>query len=148
MNVNEQLGSAIRLASSIHEGVTDKSGKPYILHPLYVMTQLLYDTELAIMGVLHDVIEDSDLILEDFVRFGYSERVIKGLDCLTHREEETYEEYIDRICDNYDAIRVKRKDLEHNSNITRLKGVRPKDLERIEKYHKAFIKLGEARKKF
>jgi len=44
---------------------------------------------------------------------------------------------------NIDAIRVKRKDLEHNSDITRLKGIKKNDLERIEKYHKAFTTLGE-----
>ena len=43
---------------------------------------------------------------------------------------------------------IKRKDLEHNSDITRLKGIRPKDLERMEKYHKAFLYLGEAKKQF
>ncbi len=67
---------------------------------------------------------------------------------LTHQKNVPYEEYIDNMCDNYDAIRIKRKDLEHNSDITRLKGVTEKDLARMEKYHKAFIKLGEARAKF
>lgn len=32
-------------------------------------------------------------------------------------------------------------DLEHNSSILRLKGIRQKDLERIQKYHRAYFIL-------
>ena len=112
---------------------------------------MLFDTELAIMGVLHDVIEDSggDITLERLQRVGFSSRVINGLACLTHKKEDDYlEGYIPKICQNYDAIRVKRKDLEHNSDITRLKGITPKDCARMEKYHKAFVMLTEAKRKF
>jgi len=139
------LAKAISIAAQAHEGQVDKSGKAYILHPLHLMNQLMYDEELAIIAVLHDVVEDSDWELDDMIEEGFSFRVTEALDLLTHCSQDSYEEYIDLICDNQDAITVKRKDLEHNSCITRLKGVRPKDLARIEKYHKAFLKLGEAR---
>lgn len=144
----EMLGQAIRLAANAHSTQFDKGGKPYILHPLFLMNQLLYDTELAIIAVLHDVIEDTLYTLTELIEYGYSERVILALALLTHNTDETYEEYIEGICTNYDAIRVKRKDLDHNSRILRLKGTRPKDFERLEKYHRAYVKLGEARKKF
>ena len=139
------LAKAISIAAQAHEGQVDKSGKAYILHPLHLMNQLMYDEELAIIAVLHDVVEDSDVDEDDLYRLGFSKRVISALDLLTHKEWDSYEDYIEGICTNQDAITVKRKDLEHNSCITRLKGVRPKDLVRIEKYHKAFLKLGEAR---
>lgn len=139
------LAKAISIAAQAHEGQVDKAGKAYILHPLHLMNQLLFDEELAIIAVLHDVIEDSDWTLHDLNDEGFSGRVLAALFLLTHDTVHTYEEYIECICVNQDAITVKRKDLEHNSDITRLKGVRPKDLARIEKYHKAFIKLGEAR---
>ena len=79
---------------------------------------------------------------------GMSARVLLGVDLLTHKPEESYEEYIEGVCTNYDTIRVKRKDLEHNSDITRLKGVGPKDLDRMVKYHKAFTRLTEAKRGF
>lgn len=139
------LAKAISIAAQAHFGQVDKSGKAYILHPLHLMNQLMYDEELAIIAVLHDVVEDSDWELRDLAQAGFSERVINALSCLTHYSHNSYETYIEIICGNQDAITVKRKDLEHNSCITRLKGVRPKDLARIEKYHKAFLKLGEAR---
>lgn len=151
MNKQEQLAEAIDIASEVHLGQFDRGGKPYILHPLHLMNQLLFDVELAAIAVLHDVIEDSDgnVVLEDLIIKGFSERVISALHLLSHKDGDVYlEVYIKNIMSNYDAIRVKRKDLEHNSDITRLKGVKPKDLARMEKYHKAFIMLGEAKKEF
>ncbi len=151
MNKQEQLRIAIDLANEIHKDQFDKGGKPYVLHPLHLMNQLMFDTQLATIAVLHDVIEDSDgaLDLADLRRYGFSDRVLNALHLLTHDKGEDYlDVYIGAICGNYDAIRVKRKDLEHNSCITRLKGVGPKDLARIEKYHKAYLILGEAKKQF
>ena len=139
------LAKAISIAAQAHEGQVDKSGKAYILHPLHLMNQLLWDEELAIIAVLHDVVEDSDWTIMELAGEGFSFRVTEALGCLTHYDHDSYEQYISIVCTNQDAIIVKRKDLEHNSDITRLKGLRPKDLVRIEKYHKAFIKLGEAR---
>lgn len=144
----KQLDAGISVAVRYHCGLYDKGGKPYILHAFYVMNALMYDPELATIGVLHDVIEDSNLTIEYFINLGYTQRVIDGLILLTHNPEDTYQEYIDKIATSYDAIRVKRKDLEHNSLITRLKGSRPKDLERIKKYHDAFIFLGKAKANF
>ena len=145
MNTQEQLALAIRIAVTAHEGQYDKGGKPYILHPLHLMSQLMYDPELAAIAVLHDVVEDSKWTMNDLVDNGFSDRVVNTVYKLTHQHGETYDEYIGYICDSIDAIIVKRKDLEHNSDITRLKGVTDKDLARMAKYHKAFIKLGKAR---
>lgn len=148
MNEYRKLMEAIGIATYAHYNQFDRGGKPYILHPLHLMNQLFFDIELATIAVLHDVIEDSDWTLEDLREKGFSDRVRTALELLTHDPEDSYEGYIIKIGYNYDAIRVKRKDLEHNSDITRLKGVTEKDLERIEKYHKAFIYLGKAKKKF
>lgn len=142
------LDAAILLATEVHAGQYDKGGKPYILHPLHIMQQVMFDTELAIIAVLHDVVEDSPVTIDNLIGVGFSKRVIEALELLTHKEGVSYEEYIEGITKNYDAIRIKRKDLEHNSDITRLKGVTDKDLKRIEKYHRAFIKLGTAKKEF
>lgn len=148
MNNQKQLSQAIAIAANAHVKQLDKGGKAYILHPLHLMSQLLFDTELATIAVLHDVIEDSDITLSDLIEAGYSDRVTSALDLLTHKEGDSYQEYIELISTNYDSIRVKRKDLEHNSDITRLKGVRDKDLNRMKKYHDAFIFLGIAKRDF
>jgi len=141
----KNLDKAILLAAEAHAGQFDKGGKPYILHPLHLMQQLLFDPELAQIAVLHDVVEDSNMTFEQLVKLGFSNRVIDALTLLTHNPSDSYEDYILGIATNQDAIKVKRKDLEHNSDITRLKGVTDKDLERMKKYHKAFLFLGENR---
>ena len=143
-----QLDVAINIASNARKGQFDKGGKPYILRPLHLMNALLFDTQLATIAVLHDVAEDSSVTLEDMAEAGMSLRVMLALDYLTHKPGVSYEDYIERVASNYDAIRIKRKDLEHNSDITRLKGISEKDLARMEKYHKAFLRLTEAKKMF
>ena len=148
MTKNEQLDKAISVAVAAHSGKFDKGGKPYILHPLHLMNQLMFDLELAAIAVLHDVVEDSAYCFEDLKELGFSSRVISALILLTHDAEESYELYIAKVSSNYDAVRVKRKDLEHNSDITRLIGIQKEDIERIEKYHHAFVRLGEAKKQF
>ena len=146
MNKQKQLARAIEIATEAHSGQFDKGGKPYILHPLHLMGQLMFDTQLATIAVLHDAVEDSHWTLNDLSASGFSPRVINALILLTHDKSFSYEMYIESICTNYDAIRVKRKDLEHNSDITRLKGITEKDLARVEKYHRAFMRLGEAKR--
>lgn len=107
----KQLGVAIQLATIAHSGQYDKSGKPYILHPLHLMSELMYDTELAIIAVLHDVVEDSEFTLEDLKYYGMSERVLAALKLLTHNKDQSYDDYITEIASSQDAITVKRKRL-------------------------------------
>lgn len=148
MNAYEQLDLGIKVAVDAHCLTFDKGGKPYILHPLHLMNQLMFDPELACIAVMHDVIEDSDFTLGILEGMGFSPRVLMALDLLTHFEGESYEDYIDGMRNNIDAIRVKRKDLQHNSDITRLKDLTAKSEARIVKYHKAFTKLGEFKRRF
>ena len=140
------LGKAIRIASTIFEPITDRGGHPYILHCLRVMDNLhTDDEELKCIAILHDVPEDdprgAEVVLRELRLLGFSERIIKALDLLTHRKDVPYDEYIKAISFNEDARLVKLADLRDNSDITRLKGLRKKDLERMEKYHRSFIYL-------
>jgi (p)ppGpp synthase/HD superfamily hydrolase len=147
ININKELDKAIKLAVEVHAGTFDKGGHPYILHPLHVMNNVMFDKGLAVIAVLHDVVEDSHYTIEDLTEMGFTKRTTDALVLLTHLPEDSYETYIEKIATSYDAIRVKRKDLEHNSDITRLKGLRPKDFERLEKYMKAFKFLGDVKRK-
>lgn len=137
------LDAAIALAASKFVGVFDKSGEPYILHCLQVMQNVkkYNDVELEIAAVLHDIVEDTDISFDDLEERGYSPRVIKIIKHVTREDEISYDDEIARICNDQDSIKVKMADLEHNSSILRLKGIRQKDLERIQKYHKAYFIL-------
>jgi (p)ppGpp synthase/HD superfamily hydrolase len=110
------LEDAIALAVAAHRGQQEKTGRPYILHLLRVMLRLEGEFE-QMTGVLHDVVEDTASTLDDLRRLGYPDPVIEALDCLTHRHEETYEQFIERAIANPLARRVKLADLEDNMDL-------------------------------
>lgn len=131
------LEKAITIAVQAHTGQTDKVGQPYILHVLTVMFSL-DTTEEKIVGVLHDVIEDTTTTLDDLRAAGFSENVLSALNALTHPKHEPYETYIQRVSENPLATRVKLADLEHNMDARRFATLDPDFPERIKKYHKAW----------
>lgn len=128
---------AISVAARAHKGQKDKAGAPYLLHPLRMMLRM--NSETAMMAaVLHDVVEDTDWTLERLREAGFAEEVVEAVDCLTHREGESYEEFVGRVRANPVARQVKVADLEDNMNIRRIGQLGAKDLERLEKYHRAW----------
>lgn len=137
------LDSAIALAATMFQGVYDKSGQPYILHCIQVMYNVLKynDVDLQIAAILHDIIEDTPVDEKQLITMGYSPRVIEIIKAVTFPKDCNYDDKILEICNSQDAIKVKMADLEHNSSILRLKGIRQKDLERIKKYHKSYFIL-------
>jgi (p)ppGpp synthase/HD superfamily hydrolase len=141
------LEDAIQLALSTHRGQHDKAGRPYILHPLRVMLALDADDE-RIVGVLHDVVEDSaespsPVTLDTLRRFGYSERVVVGVGGVTRRVGESYEAFVARAKGNALARRVKLADLADNLDVQRLNEIGPKDVERLNRYLRAVRELME-----
>lgn len=133
---------AMFIAAREHLGVRDKGGHAYILHPMRIAMRLrTNDEELMSIAVLHDVIEDSKMTFEDLYNEGFSERVVSALRLLTHQKGVSYDDYIDAMRGNRDALRVKREDLRDNSDITRLKGVTEKDIARMAKYQRSFLKV-------
>lgn len=136
------LARAISLASKAFENKYDKGGEPYFLHCLYVMGKMpANDHELMTIAVLHDIVEDTDYSLNTLRAIGFSERVIDGVRILTHIDGVSYMDYIKTIALNSDARLVKMADLQHNSDIMRMKGLRKKDFDRLEKYHTAMAYL-------
>lgn len=140
------LDKAIEIASKAHLGQFDKQGKPYILHPLWVMDKVRHlGEDCMIVGVLHDLVEDTSWTIEKLREVGFHENILLSLELLDMRAG-NYEMNIEKIASNEYATQVKLRDLEHNSKITRLKSLREKDIERIHKYHKAYTYLQPFRK--
>lgn len=135
-----QLEKAIAIAVQAHAGQLDKSGAPYILHPLRVMFGVTTEIEQTV-AVLHDVVEDSDWTFDQLRAEGFSQSVLEALDCVTKRENEDYFDFIDRIKVNPLAITVKISDLHDNMNLVRIPNPTEKDLQRIKKYEKALAIL-------
>ena len=144
------LDKAIAIAANAFVGKYDKAGQPYILHCLAVMNGVKRwnNEELSIGAVLHDLVEDTNWTFDQLEQEGASKRVIKMLRLVTRTAGKSYEDEINEICTDFDAIRIKMSDLEHNSDITRLKGIRDKDLERMVKYNKAYHQLQDALARF
>ena len=134
--MNTDCYKAYMIANRAHKGQVDKAGKPYILHPLYVMSKMHTEEE-AIVAILHDVIEDTDCTLDDLRKAGFSENVLESLRLLTHDPKEQYMNYIMKIKDNPIARSVKIADLKHNMDLTRSPHPTQKDYERVEKYKAA-----------
>ena len=130
------LETAIALAVKAHTSQEDKGGNPYILHPLRVMAKF-EDKDYMIVAVLHDVIEDSSISLNDLKERGFSDVIIEAIDCLTKKENEGYDSFINRALSNDIARKVKIEDIKDNLDLNRLQNITEKDFLRIKRYKEA-----------
>ena len=126
-----------------HDGQLDKSGIPYVNHPLHLAEQMETEDE-TVVALLHDVMEDCGKTPDDLRALGISERAVEALVLLTHEQGVPYLDYVRAIKDNPLAVTVKLADLQHNSDLTRLDDVRGRDIERLCKYREARAELGAA----
>lgn len=135
------LEKAIEIAVEAHRGQIDKAGKEYILHPMRVMLRGRNDTEM-IVGILHDVVEDTPITIDMLRLEGFSEDILTAIECVTKRRGESYGTFIDRVLTNPLATQVKLYDMEDNMNRDRIPYPTPKDEARFrkyEKYHKVIL---------
>ena len=126
---------AMAVAYNAHLNQFDKSGVPYIYHPIHVAEQMQTEEE-CIAALLHDVVEDTEITFEELVG-DFPEKVIEALRLLTHDDGEDYMEYVKKLKNNPIAVKVKIADLTHNSDLSRFDEITQKDTERVQKYKKA-----------
>ena len=134
--IQSQSEKAYEIAKKAHLGQIDKAGEDYIKHPEKVASFVSSDEEKSV-AYLHDVIEDTELTLEDLREYGFSEEVLKAVDVITKKKGQDYQTYLNSVKENKLARVVKLADLRHNSDLTRLINITEKDIERKEKYQKA-----------
>jgi (p)ppGpp synthase/HD superfamily hydrolase len=134
------LEKAIILATKAHAGQQDKGEQPYILHPLAVMSRVA-SIDAKIVAVLHDVIEDSTVTVDDLQDEGFSDVIIQAVLAVTRQEHETYEAFIDRVSQYDLAVEVKLADLEENMNLDRIPNPSVKDKQRLARYQQAYYRL-------
>lgn len=143
MTVEETL----QIALDAHKGQKDLDGKPAVLHPIAVGLMGSTDSEIK-AGFLHDVVEDSDLTIDDLRRKGVDEEVLAALELLTHDKGTDYFEYVSGIANsgNYTAIHTKVNDLKHNFDRGRKSYKRAKELNDTEKAER-LSKINEKHRK-
>lgn len=133
---------AMRIAYAAHHGQTDKSGIPYIYHPIHLAEQMA-DEYTTCVALLHDVVEDTDVTLEDLAK-SFPKEVVDAVALMTHADGVDYFDYVRKIRTNPIAKAVKLADLTHNSDTTRMDTPDEASIKRWEiKYRKAFEILKE-----
>jgi (p)ppGpp synthase/HD superfamily hydrolase len=138
---------AFGLIHNFFEGKVDKAGVDYIHHPLHVAKAVAdHGEEYEIVGLLHDIVEDTEVSLEFLRDAGFSNNVVEAVDAITKRKDkdgeiEEYENYLARVKSNKIARIVKLADIEHNSDASRLP-------EELRKAHEGHLKKYQKAKKY
>lgn len=147
MSDNKQLQLALEIATLAHKNVIRRNGDPYIFHVLRVAnnSRFVKTKSQKAAAILHDTIEDTPFD-ENFLREkGISEEVLKILSYLTHdKDNVSYDDYIDRICENVDAMLVKLSDLTDNLDQGTLPVITDRDRQRFVTYERAKVKIMES----
>ena len=139
--MDQLLAKAIEIALEAHKGATDKAGMPYAGHIMRVM-QAGRTIDEKIVGVLHDLVEDTHWTFDQLLEEGFPQHIVDALRCVTKiSEDEPYEEFIKRVKTNPLAVAVKINDLTDNMDIRRLSELTDKDAQRLRKYLKAYRAL-------
>lgn len=113
--------AATELARTAHAGQTDKAGQPYVQHVIRVRDALReHGEEAQIAGVLHDIVEDTPISLDDLRTIGVTRRALAAVDSVTRRPGETYMDLIRRAAADPLGRLVKLADNADNSSEDRL----------------------------
>ena len=116
---------ALRFAYNAHHGQLDYNGIPYIFHPLHLAEQM--DEEIACCAaLLHDVVEDTAVTLEELAR-EFPAEVVEVVRLLTHEDSAEsnkgdYFSYLLPIKAHHIAKKVKLADIAHNADQSRCVG--------------------------
>ena len=111
---------AIKLCFEAHRNQTDKSGLPYVFHPFHVAEQMPDEISVCV-ALLHDVLEDTDVSLEELEAL-FPPEVTDTVSLLTRKPEQDYLDYIRAVKKHPAARMVKLADLAHNSDESRFAG--------------------------
>ncbi|MCI8483348.1 MAG: bifunctional (p)ppGpp synthetase/guanosine-3',5'-bis(diphosphate) 3'-pyrophosphohydrolase [Lachnospiraceae bacterium] len=141
---------AMEIAYQAHHGQRDAGGTPYIFHVTHVAEQM-EDEVTTCAALLHDVVEDTEITLQQLQQ-EFPREVTELVSLLTRAPKEDYFVYIERICGNEAAKRIKLADLAHNSDRSRLADTALVSEEKQEiwrvRYEKARKRLLEETEKF
>ena len=110
----------MEIAYRAHHGQLDKSGAPYIFHPIHLAEQM-DDEYSCCVALLHDTVEDTEVTLEELKAI-FPKEVTDAVALMTHEKGTDYFDYVRAIKENPIARKVKLADLAHNSDQTRCIG--------------------------
>lgn len=144
MTKDEQLlARALAIATRAHRGQVDKAGAPYLGHPVRV-SAALDELDAKVVGLLHDVVEDSEITLDDLAREGFSVNIVAAVDAISRRPDEPREDYEARVFANRLATLVKIADVTDNLDPSRISDPTPRDEARRRRYEALLPRLRAA----
>ena len=131
MTLNEYLGmscadgtmaeKACAVAEQAHFGQKRWNGDPYVTHPIRVAESFFREGLLMaevederVVAYLHDVVEDTDVTLDQLREFGFTETQVVAVDSVTKCEGESYLDFVLRAKKNPIGCRVKVADIRDN----------------------------------
>ena len=123
----ELLRTAFEMAAEAHKSMRRKSGEPYILHPIAVAMICVEEIGLGvrstICALLHDTVEDTDIVLED-IKNEFGNEIAKIIDGLTKistvfdanssQQAENFKKILLTLTDDPRVILIKLADRLHN----------------------------------
>lgn len=116
LSIDDSLSDrAMWIADQAHRGQFRRDGNPYVSHPNRVAKSLSRDDE-VVVAYLHDVVEDTDVTLDQLRKFGFTEVQIEAIDSVTKRGGESYLDFVLRAKENPIGRRVKIADIKDNSS--------------------------------
>jgi len=127
------LERAIEIAARAHAGQVDKAGEPYVLHPMRLMLKVRGPLQ-RMAAVLHDVVEDSAVTLQDLRDEGFPAEVVDAVQALTKQEGESRLSAAARAAANPIARVVKLADVGDNMDMSRIANPTDKDYARLREY--------------
>jgi len=130
------INKALNLMYEAHKGQKDKGNIPYVFHPYHIAEQMNTEDEI-IVALLHDVIEDTKITLEDIKSYGFNNNILEALKVITHDKNINYIDYINKISKNKLATKIKIRDLKHNIDLSRIPNPTEEDYNRVNQYKKA-----------
>ena len=134
------LERAKELAKKYHKGQKDLAGTNYFLH-VQAVGEMGKTQEEKIVGYLHDIVEDTSMTTNGLLGLGFTPEIVRAIDAITRREDESWNAYIRRVGENPLATKVKINDLTHNSDLSRIASPSEKDFDRVRTYQQAITKL-------
>ncbi len=137
------LAKMLALVATKFQDKLDRQSKPYFLHCLHVMqTCGLKDENSLCIAIGHDILEDCPEITYEFLKNEFNPIIALGIDRLTKRSDD-YDRYIKEVAMFPEIVPIKLADLRHNMDASRLKGLTKKDIDRMEKYMRAYTYLSK-----
>ena len=116
MSLESIFTKAFNLAQEAHKNQTRWGGESYFdshILPVALEAYKNYGITAATVGLLHDVVEDTNVTFED-LELDYPWYIVNAVRYITKKQGENYDTYIQRVKNNHLATFVKIIDIKNN----------------------------------